>query len=182
VSHDSRRQINARLGRLLCLMALLLPIEAAATSILYSVADLPDQGMGNRVLYTYFVSEREFGSDERFSILFDPNLFSAIELPAPAPGPDWDTLVLQPDDALPSAGRYEGIAMSQAPALPESFTIVAIFDGVGLPGDQPFEIYGSGFDLLESGTTALIPEPGTSILIGLGLGLLARRAPRRRQR
>jgi hypothetical protein len=162
-------------------MALLLPLEAGATSILYSVQDLPDEGLGNRVLYTYLVSEREFGSDERFSILFDPDLFSEIEVPAPAPGPDWDTLVLQPDDALPSAGRYEGIAKSPAPPFPESFEIVAVFEGVGLPGAQPFEIYDSSFNVLESGSTTLVPEPGTSLLIGLGLGLLARRGPRRRR-
>ena len=155
-------------------LLLLLPVQVGATAILYALEDLPDDGSGDRVRYTYFVSERSFATGERFSILFDPALFTAIETPAPLVGADWDTLVLQPDDGLPSAGRYEGIATGEAASVVDGFEIVAILAASSTAGDQSFEIFDPSFQVVESGTTALIPEPGSGALMALGLGGLAR--------
>lgn len=169
-----RERLHTGSHCILALLPLLLPIEAGATAILYALDDLPDDGSGDRVRYTYFVSERSFATGERFSILFDPVLFKAIETPAPPVGAEWGTLVLQPDDGLPSAGRYEGIATGDAASLVDGFQIIAILAASGRAGAQTFEVFDPSFQVVESGTTALIPEPGAGALLGLGLGALAK--------
>jgi hypothetical protein len=151
---------------------------ADATRIAYRAVDLPDVGPLDLWRYEYFVSERDFASGEGFSIRFPVG--TARDL-VPVSGPadlDWDVLALQPEPLLASDGRYDAQARIAAATLLSGFTLDFHWLSDGTPGAQFFEIYDPGFEVLETGQTMLVPEPGTALLLAAGLVALARRRDR----
>lgn len=144
------------------------PVAASVPTITYSVEDIPEGAPLDVWRYRYVVSGVEFSALEGFSVLFDESRY--LQIFEPAAGSDaWDVIVLQPDPLLPDPGRFDAQAKLDAPSIPAEFFVVFAWLGPGTPGSQPFEIYGADFQTVFSGTTTLVPEPGTALLLALGL-------------
>ena len=160
----------------------LAPAAAQATSILYVASDLA-QPVGDPDLwqYDYTLESFDHGAFHTLAILFPWESVIAIEVPLPAVGAEWTSGVvglespyaLQPDSLLSSDGSYNAELQVATPTLPASFSVQFTWGGPGVPESQGFEVYDSGFNLVESGTTAPVPEPGTAATLLLGLALLA---------
>ena len=60
--------------------------------------------------YSYAVSGFPFPKDCRFSISFDPGLYSNLENPSPVVNADWDGLSIQPAPLLSDVGLYDALA------------------------------------------------------------------------
>lgn len=108
-----------------------------------------------------------------FTVYFSESLFADLTLEAsPA---TWDSIVIEPDLALPSAGFLDTFAIDPGDALTlgqtqDGFRVGFTFSGSGAPPMLPFDIVDRDFNVLFSGTTtAPIPEPATALLLLLGL-------------
>lgn len=117
-----------------------------------------------------------------FTIYFAPDAFDHLALIA-SPG-KWDSLVIQPDVALQSAGYLDAIPLNPADALVTGQTLVGFvvefdFHGSGPPGRLPFDIVAADFSVVSSGYTSPVPEPSIAALFSLALGLLLLRRCRR---
>jgi hypothetical protein len=150
---------------------------AQAVTVFFEVTDLPDALPGEDLYrYEYSLSDFPFPAGHGFSILFDPALYASLESPPPPVGPDWDILSIQPDPGLPDDGLYDALALVDTPATLSGFTIEFVWLGNGGPGSQPFLIYDSTFETIDSGQTrprlVAVPEPPA-----LGLILLSLFAP-----
>jgi hypothetical protein len=149
-------------------IAFLVGSGASATTISFVATDLPDAAPGEDLWqYAYEVSGRSFAAGEGFSIGFDFDLYAALENPPPQVSPDWDAITLQPDLNLPDFGIYDALALVDAPALSQSFTVTFAWLGTGTPGAQPFGIYDATFATIETGLT--VPEATPSLLLLAGL-------------
>jgi hypothetical protein len=166
----------------LFLIFLAFPGSAQATTIQFTATDLSDAlGPGGDLWqYSYVVSEFAFPMNDDFGILFSPSLYRDLENPPP-PVTDWDILTLQPDPALPADGLYDALALVDNASLANMFTVRFVWLGGSstTPGSQPFTItefdaQGNFVRVVETGqTTSAVPEPGTFVLLGIGLvGLL----------
>ena len=156
-------------------LALLGALPARAAQVYYTVENLG----GNRWLYAYQLDVFRYSTGYGFSVFFDPERYAALSTAAPAPGPDWTALVVQPDLGLGADGFYD------AEALYDDSTRLAVFRvsfdwlGAGSPGDQPFEVRepSPSFAVVESGTT-IAPEPtalAQHALIAVSVAALAAR-------
>lgn len=87
----------------------------------------------------------------------------------------WDTIVVQPDPSLPDDGFLDSLAIDPGDALTLGESIAGfrmLFDYDGVPHGAPFVISDSSFTPLFFGTTVVtvMPEPGSALLLALGLG------------
>jgi hypothetical protein len=117
-----------------------------------------------------------------FTVYFDESLFSALQLTSSPAG--WDSLVIQPDLAIPAAGYLDALVTPpQAPlAAGQSqggFKLSFAYSGIGAPGSLPFDIVSENYDVLYHGQTVAVPEPATALLGLAGGGLLLARLRRR---
>jgi len=153
---------------------------AQAATVSYSAANIS----ANAWTYTYTVANDTLGANlEEFTVFFDLGRYAnLVVVTSPA---DWDSLVAQPDPGVPASGFFDSLALGAgiAPAASLSGFVVS-FDylGSGTPGAQPFDIVNPvTFETLESGTTTVVPLPGTLWLLLTGvaslvsLGRVARR-------
>jgi len=152
----------------------ILSTSADATTIQYTVVDVPDIGVGDRWEYRYSVSDRIFDEGFGFSILFDFETVSSIETP-PIVNADWDPIALQPDPLLPDDGLYDALSLAADATLADTFIARFVWAGTGTPGSQPFVVFEPGFSTIETGNTVLVPEPSSFLLCALGLILLGSR-------
>jgi hypothetical protein len=110
-----------------------------------------------------------------FSVYFDWALFSNLTLAASPAG--WDSIVLQPDLALPADGLFDSFAItsSDLPAVGETqggFRVTFDWAGAGAgPGRLRYTINDANFNVLADGLT--VPEPTSALLAALALGALA---------
>lgn len=147
--------------------------SAQAAYIEYTTTDLG----GGTWRYDYTVGqEADQAFDiEEFAIFFDLGLHSNLSLfSSPL---DWDGLVAQPDPWLPDGGFADWLALG-AGIVPGSslggFSVSFTWLGLGTPGPQAFDIIDpSSFEVLRSGVTTPVPEPGTLGLLGLGMAGVA---------
>ena len=113
-----------------------------------------------------------------FTVYFSETLFAGLSVvTSPA---EWDSIAVEPDVALASAGFLDSFLID--PTVPLSvgqtqggFRLAFTFLGVGTPPMLPFDIVDQSYNVLFSGVTAPpVLEPSTAVLTGLGLlGLLA---------
>jgi hypothetical protein len=131
-------------------------------------------------------------SVESFTIYFDYGKATNLML-LNAPG-WWDTIVVQPDDALTAPGFVDALQLDPALGLGvgvnlKGFSVEFDWSGADAPGPFAFSINDPvTFQSLEGGLTtpggaAPIPEPSTWALLGLGLAAIgfARATPQRRR-
>jgi hypothetical protein len=153
----------------------MLPISAWAAVISSTAFHLS----GNQWTYEYTVSASAAGPTiDEFTIFFDPTLFQNLSVAASPPG--WDSLVVQPDPALPSDGFFDSLALVAGLAPGSSlggFRVTFDFLGAGAPPAQRFDIVDPAtFASLDSGMTApaaSVPEPSSLMLSLLALVLVA---------
>lgn len=144
------------------------PLAASGTEIFYEAHDLADATPGTDLWqYSYSVQDFVFPAGFGFSILFDYTRYGRMEPPAPA-GDDWDVIVLQPDPALPADGLYDALALMGSPSLSNAFVQTFVWLGPGTPESQPFAVYDSSFQTIDTGLTA-VPEPSTGMLMTIAL-------------
>ena len=146
--------------------------EARATSILFEAQDLDDGGgTGDLWRIEYRVDGLAVGPGHRLSIRFAPESAAAlVDLTGAVAG--WDLLVLQPEPLLGSDGRYERVLLGGA-SFPAVFAVQLVWLGPGAPGPQAFDVFDPAFAVVETGFTVPVPEPGTLLLVGGPLLLLA---------
>jgi len=158
------------LGAWLAGLAVAAPSNAVVVT--YEAFDIPDAGPLDVWSYRYRVSGRTFAKGEGVSVLFDVGSYRNLGSPPPQVNADWDAIVLQPDLLLPDPGRYDAQALVDGPSLADDFGVLFAWLGAGAPGSQPIEIYGPGFQILETGETVPVPEPASALGVGLGLAAL----------
>lgn len=147
--------------------------SAQAAFIEYATTDLG----GGSWRYDYTVGqEADLAFDvEEFAIFFDLGLYSNLSLAGTPEG--WDGLVAQPDPFLPDNGFADWLALGSGIAPGSSlggFSVLFTWLGPGTPGSQTFDIIDPiTFDVLRSGVTTPVPEPGTLGLLGLGMAGMA---------
>ena len=116
-----------------------------------------------------------------FTVFFDYGSASNLVLvSSPA---NWDTLVLQPDDGLASAGYLDSLPLDAGNKLSNGqsirgFTARLDWSAAVAPNSFVYTINDDSFNVLETGTTAAtsapIPEPANYALLTIGLlGILA---------
>ena len=98
----------------------------------------------------------------------------------------WDSLVAQPDPALPDAGFLDAFAISPVNYLATGASLggfrLSFTSTAGTPGTLPFVINSADFSPLFFGTTtvSVVPEPTTAWLALFGLALAGAGAARGR--
>ncbi|WP_082439549.1 MULTISPECIES: PEP-CTERM sorting domain-containing protein [unclassified Massilia] len=131
---------------------------------------------GNNYTTTYTVtpSPDELPISE-FTIYFDYNSYANLVLSSSPAG--FDSLLVQPDTALPSDGFLDVLALTGGIVFTSpqgGFSVSYLYTGTGTPGSQRFDIIDSTtFETISSGFTSAsspndIPEPGTLALFTLG--------------
>jgi hypothetical protein len=150
-----------------CFSALLLTaLTAQSSPVTY---DLTNVG-GDVWRYDYSVENVGLSIEiSEITVYFDQTLFSDLALVSVPLG--WDGLVVQPDPNLPSDGFFDALAL--AGGIPSGlqlagFAASARFNGVGIPGNQRFELYDADFHILAAGQTTPIPEPSPLMLMFFG--------------
>ena len=80
------------------------------------------------------------------------------------------TYSLDPWPAFYTDGVFSS-TIDGAGALPADFIVSFDWTGAGAPGSQSFEIFDENFNVVKEGTTtpAALPEPGSLLLISVGL-------------
>ena len=159
-----------------CLLGLFLATPAHAIAIQYDLTALG----GNGYRYDYMITnDGSLGAGipvELFDIYFDPALYLESSLNIVTPGPlmlSWDETILSSGVLVPAA--YDAYALNGGIAdgsFATGFAVAFEWLGLGLPGEQVFDIFNpTTFALLETGTTRAlaIPLPGTLPLLGVGI-------------
>lgn len=137
-----------------------------APTIFYEALDLPDTNPGDDLSqYRFTLGEYAFERTQGLTVYFDEARYAGIADPTDGLDADWDSLIWQPDQALPDAGAYDALALVDTPDRIAPFTVNFIWRGSGVPGAQPFEVYNSVFAALATGHTSLKPELSGQISI-----------------
>lgn len=172
---------NTLLASALCVIC---SVSSAATSIVivYEASDLPDLVVGEDLWqYAYTVSG-SFAQGFGFEILFDAQKVASLEASPAAPNLDWFVSTVQPLAGVPSDGIYAVQSLVPGASLVSPFQVSFVWNGLGPPGAQTFNVLDDTFGLVESGITAAIPEPHVYGLMGAGLLMLIGRLCTRRTR
>jgi hypothetical protein len=181
------RRPTASLACALLLCTAFAAAPAAAGIITYEVTPLGD----SQWRYDYEVINDDDSDDGVdaiywFALFFDYDLFASLGDPGVPEG--WDPLLQQPDRELPDDGVFDLYAPG-SPVLPGvtlgGFSLIVTMIGNATPGSQRFDILGEDpgaplFTGMTVARTTAVPEPGTALLLGLGLaalGVARRRRP-----
>lgn len=147
-----------------------------ASTIRYVATNLADTSPGQDLWrYDYTVSGRTFLHSEFFDIYFSPTIYATLTSPI-GPGAGWDVTNLQQPNPvnLPpfNRGMFDAFALTDNPLLSGQFSVNFVYLGAGVPGSQPFVIFGAGANIVETGFTSVagttVPEPSLSVPFFLG--------------
>jgi hypothetical protein len=144
---------------------------------------------GNTWQYDYTV-QGMFLANQGFKIYFAYDYYKKLSMPVWTQ-PGWDPIVIQPDDiwGVKSDGQYDALALAANDPSTIIFSVVFEWQGSGRPGSQLFDVYNydPATDLatwsLSGYTTAkgqTVPEPGTLVLVCVGLAGALTAARRKR--
>lgn len=139
--------------------------------------------------YTLVNPDGSLSFDEITVFFALPAVQSIASFAAPS---GWDGIVAQPDSAIPADGFVDWLrAAGPVPSATRTsgFSVVFEVAGGALPAVQSFQLVNSngpnGFEVVASGITSAVPEPGAVALMIPGVlvvGMVAgRRSSRRRQ-
>ena len=160
---------------ILCLLLMSSVVVRAQGTLLYDVVDLVDVTPGQDLWeYTYYLSGFTFQTNQGFSIFFDYQSYANLTNARPSLNAAWSVLAVQPDVLLRADGYLDGLALVNGPAYAGPFQVVVTWRGQGTPGAQPFYTYNSNFTPTFTGSTTVVPEPGSIFLTSLGFLLLVR--------
>lgn len=112
--------------------------------------------------------------NQGFTIYFDAANFSDLSGPITSVGPEWDTLLIQPDISLSSPGFLDVASLASLPTFSGPFTIQFTLLSGGQPGLQDFEVYtlDPGFSIIQRGQVGAVAVPEPSALGGAAAFLL----------
>ena len=158
----------------------LLPVAGMAAIITYTQSNTS----GNHWINHYTVKAGPTDTlIEEFTVYFEDGLYKNLAV-VDSPG-GWDSLVIQPDSAIPADGFFDSMAMNLGIGPSEvlgGFSVGFDFLGVGSPGRQRFDIVDPvSFAILSTGLTlketdvpppADVPEPDNLALICVGLAII----------
>lgn len=122
-----------------------------------------------------------------FTVYFADTLYADLLLTAsPA---SWDSLVIQPDPALPSDGFLDSFMLDRTQPLTDGqsqggFSVQFSYAGQGSPTSLRFEIVDEAYDVLYAGYTvpaSPVPEPSTYLMAAVGIGFTGWWTSRRRR-
>jgi hypothetical protein len=149
-------------------LAGLLATTASAAMISYAPHDLG----ANRWQLDYVVADHGLQVGQGFDVYFPYGQYEDLALVSAADG--WDALVFQPDLVLgvPEPGMLDGLQVADMGGAPAEFSLQLTWFGPGAPEPQAFELYDADFNVLESGLTVLVPEPGAALLLAGLAGLV----------
>ena len=151
---------------------------AQAVQLTYRAVDLAASDFWR---YDYTLSGT-FAEFEGVTLLYAPANYETLSI-LMAPGLDaFVSFLGQPDPVLDADGVLALTAVRDVGAT-ESFSFSVRFHwlGAGVPGAQPFELFDSTFQKVGGGQTTQppVPEPGTLVLMLVGLAALLARGLRR---
>jgi hypothetical protein len=161
---------------------------ADGTTIEYQATNIS----GNEWQYTYTLTGTALGVNQGFTVFFDFNSTSSLNdtstdatNPTSLAATNWLSFVLQGSGsgALSSDGVYTALSLTGASGSSDSFTVLFDYLGSGAPGSQAFSIdqYDSFGDLISNvqtgqtvpfTSTSAVPEPGSGLLLALGVAVL----------
>lgn len=156
---------------------LLLTISGSFAGVSYDVT----QVNANRWEYQYQVFNDTTQPLSEFSIFFDRTLFGNLAVEASSA--DWGSIILQPDNSLPSDGLFDALALGPALGMGEGiggFRVSFDFLGQGAPGSQHYSFLDAEFNEISTGATIAsgaqtVPEPSSLLLAISGLALAGSR-------
>src|SRR5687768_7485487 len=135
----------------LTLVLCVLTSNLLSAGITFEVTDLGVSGSGDPLFrYTYVLDGLTLLKNTEVDIRFDPALYG--ELSNPVAPPDFDVLILQPNNPPGVPGDYKPLALIDNPSQSGLFSVDFTFLGPGRPGSQPFFInqYDDQFMLIDS--------------------------------
>jgi hypothetical protein len=147
---------------------------ADATIIYFDVTEI--DASTQRWQYDFTVENNTLAAAiTEFTVFFELGQYANLTIVAsPA---SWDSLVTQPDPALPDDGFFDSLALAGgiAPgATLGGFSVSFNFLGVGTPGPQSFDILDADFNVVDSGRTrpngmVAVSAPGSLALFVVAL-------------
>jgi len=166
---------------LMLVIAITMTSHRANAALQYEAVDVPDTIIGvNRMKYVYHL-DGAFTALQGFTLIYDSTLYANLAGTTPL-GSEWDQVISQPG----SPGTFDGLQINTALAditdATATFEVEFDWNGSGLSGSQPYELFDDQFNLISaSRTTAFaevvnVPEPDTVLLVLAGLLLLRRQA------
>lgn len=118
-----------------------------------------------------------------FTVYFSEALYADLALIASPAA--WDSIVVQPDLGLASAGFLDSALFDRNQPLTAGqsqggFTVQFTLLGNGAPAPLLFDIVDENYNVLSSGQTAAVPEPAMLVQLLAGIGVLGCVVARRR--
>lgn len=148
---------------------------AGAAQIGYMLTDFGSGNWG----YSYTITNNDISGglyvfDIYFPTVSSPEAFNYSNFTETAnPDPtNWSSTIFPPSNPGDLSAIYDVEAQNTPLALNASlygFEVSFTYTGSAVLGSQYFEIYNTDFNLLESGDTVLVPEPGTMMLLASGI-------------
>lgn len=160
-------------------------------AVLRAAPVIPDASVqlvgGNTYRYSYDLSGVTLMVNQELLIVFDRFLFSALSAPVSPGLPQFDLVLLQPNNPVGADGGYSLVSLVNQPSMAGPFSVDATYTGQGAPpGGVTFEINqlneSGGFVNSVTPRLAGVPEPGTFSMLLLGsMAALAGAAQRSRR-
>jgi hypothetical protein len=146
-----------------------------AASVSYQATNLADVVAGQDLWQLDYTITGPFSKDESIDLLFNPELYTSIQLASISPADSLDPLSSQPDPQLVTDGQLLLTSLAERPvAFKANVTVRFVWLGQAAPGSQPFQWLDNSFNPIANGQTSLtspVPESACLPLALTGLGV-----------